>query len=426
MSLFERFGWGRGDGRRKAAEAKEMTGDLAGAVELYLEAGLPDAAARVLLLRADAERAPDRRIAFCAAAERTAADEALRQAALRRKALLSFDVLSARGASAMRSEVLAVGRELEEAGEFTRAADAYALVDDHDSEVRALTAAGAIERLEDRLRVSMTSIREQREREAVVARIADLDRMGERRAALEAARRWLADHEDDRIADAARAIRARLLTGALIDVIDASDGRDVGSGGEATRCALGDEVTIGRGEATIVVASRAVSRIHVRIRRGAAGALVEDLGTRNGTTLAGARLSAPLPVGAGVRVLLGGEVPCAITPRAPTRGAGGAGDAGYVVEIAGERYLAPLGDLVAGSWRIRREQAGDEAFVVLRTPRGGAPAFLGDLQLAASVELCAGDAVSASRGGPVVLRLPGAGGGGPPPAAPSRPRGGSW
>jgi hypothetical protein len=417
VSLFERFGWGRGDGRRKAAEAREVAGDLAGAAELYLEAELPDEAARVLLLRADAEHAPDRRIAFCAAAARTARSEEIQRAALRRKALLSFDVLSARGASAMRSEVLAVARELEDIGEMERAADAYALAEDQDAEVRALTAAGAIERLEDRLRVSMTSAREQREREAVVARIADLDRMAERRAALEAAQRWLAEREDEQVADTARGIRARLLTGPLIDVEE---------GGAARRCALGDEITIGRGEATIVVASRAVSRTHVRLRRGAAGAELEDLGTRNGTTLAGARLSAPLPIGAGVRVLLGGEVPCAISPRAPANSAGGAGDGAYVVEVAGERYLAPLGDLVAGPWRIRREQVAGEAFVVLRTPRGAPPPFLADLQLAAAVELCAGDALSASRGGPIALRLLGAPRGEAPQDSPSRPQRGSW
>ncbi|MCC6557652.1 MAG: FHA domain-containing protein, partial [Polyangiaceae bacterium] len=122
-------------------------------------------------------------------------------------------------------------------------------------------------------------------------------------------------------------------------------------------------------------------------------------------------------IGGGVRVLLGGEVPCAVTPLA-------GGDRGWAVEIAGERYVAPLGDLPAGPWRIRRELRGGEPFVVLRTPPGAPPPFLGDFQLAAEVELCAGDAISASRGGPVVLRLPGAPGAAPPPA-PSRPSGGA-
>lgn len=390
MSLLDWFGLKRGDSQRRAAEAKELAGDLAGAVELYLEAGMPDDAARVLLLRADAERGAEKRIAFCASAARTAESPELRRAALARKALLSFDLLRARGghSGAMRSEILGVARELEAAGELERAADAYALVDDAESEARVLAAAGAIERLEERLRASMTAARDQRELAALLGRIADLDRMAERREALAAADAWLASRSDERVADAARAIRARLLSGPIVDV-------DLGP--RVVRCALGDEVTIGRGEATIPVASRAVSRTHVRIRRVAAGVVVEDLGTRNGTTLAGARLTAPLPVGSGVRLVLGGEVPCAIEPVD--------GD-GVVVEVAGERFVAPLGALPVGPWRIRLERAGASAFIVLETPPGAPAPFLGDYQLAASVELCAGDAIAAARGAPAVFRIP--------------------
>jgi hypothetical protein len=402
VSLFEWFGLRRGDSRRRAAEAKELAGDLAGAVELYLDAGMPDDAARVLLLRADAERSVEKRIAFCASASRMAESPELKRAALGRKALLAFDLVRARGASVMRSEALAVARELEEAGELERAADAYALVGDTESETRVLAAAGAIERLEERLRSSMTVERDQRELAAVLRSIADLDRMAERREAIAVAEAWIAGNRGgEQVADALRAIRARLLSGPILSLE---------LGGALLRCALGDEVTIGRGEATIVVASRAVSRTHVRIRRGPSGVEVEDLGTRNGTTLAGARLTGPLPVGRGVQLLLGGEVPCAITP--------GTGE-GCVVEIAGDRFTAPLGDLPVGPWRIRVDRAGASAFVALKTPPGAPPPFLGDYQLAPSVELCAGDAIASARGGTAVFRLPPAG------EAPSIRRGGA-
>ncbi|AUX23684.1 hypothetical protein SOCEGT47_042120 [Sorangium cellulosum] len=392
MSLFEWFGLKRGDSRRRAAEARELAGDLAGAVELYIEAGMPDDAARVLLLRADAERSVEKRIAFCASASRTAESPELRRAALGRKALLALDLVRARGASAMRSEVLAVARDLEEAGELERAADAYALVGDVESEARVLAAAGAIDRLEERLRVSMSVERSQRELAAVLRRIADLDRMAERREAISVAEAWLGERRDcEQVADALRAIRARLLAGPVVALE---------LGGALLRCALGDEVTIGRGEATIVVASRAVSRTHLRIRRGPPGVEVEDLGTRNGTTLAGARLTAPLPVGRGVELLLGGEVPCAIAP---------ADGQGCVVEVAGERFAAPLGDLPVGPWRLRLDRAGASAFVVLSTPPGAPPPFLGDYQLAPAVELCAGDAIAAARGETAVFRVRAAG-----------------
>ncbi|EYF07356.1 FHA domain-containing protein [Chondromyces apiculatus] len=389
MGLFERFGWGRGDGRRKA-EAKELAGDLAAAVDLYIDAELHDEAARVLLLRADAEQAPERRLAFCAAAARTATSPDMVKGALRRKALMTFDLLVGRGVSAMRSEVLAVAQELEHSGEPERAADAYAMAGDQESEARALAAAGAIEKLEERLRVSLTEARSVRERAEVLSRISDLDRVAERRTALAEAERWLAAHVDERVADAARAIRARLLRGPIVDL-------EVQ--GTTRRYALGDEVTLGRGDATIVIASRAISRIHARLRRGPEGAIeIEDLGTRNGTTIAGARLSGPLRIGGEVQVLLGGEVPCRLTPLQ---------EGGCEVELAGTRVVAPLQDLAVGPWRLRCERVGPLCLVVLTTPPGADRPYLQGYQLAAAVELGTGDAIASARGGEVVFRVPG-------------------
>jgi hypothetical protein len=166
-------------------------------------------------------------------------------------------------------------------------------------------------------------------------------------------------------------------------------------GGVISRFALGAAPTIGRGEATIVVASRAISRLHVRLRREKGGAVIEDLATRNGTLIAGARLSGPIPVGAGLRVELGGEIRCELTEEGP----------GVVVEIAGERYVAPLGELTVGSWRIDHEVAGEDAFVVLRTPPGAPRPFLGGFELAARVELCVGDEIRATRAGEIAIRV---------------------
>jgi hypothetical protein len=149
----------------KAARAKEMSGELADAVDLYQEAGLPDEAARVLLMRADGERSAEKRIALLALAAYTAQSEDIKKKAAGRKALVSFDVLRGRGGSFLKSEVLAVARELEEAGELEPAADAYALAGDADGEIRALTAAGAIERLEDRLRANEAATRDERDLE---------------------------------------------------------------------------------------------------------------------------------------------------------------------------------------------------------------------------------------------------------------------
>ncbi len=408
MGLLDRFLTKSKREGQKARQARERenAGDLGDAIELYVEAGVGDEAARVLLLRADAEASVEKRIAFCAMAAQRAESPELRRKAAGRKALCSFDTLRKSGGSFLESEMLAVARELEEAGELERAADAFALANDHDGEVRALTAAGAIERLEDRLRTSERDTRSERELEQRLRRIADLDRTAERRAALDLCRVVLAERDDPRVADAARAIRARLLRGPVVDLE---------IHGELRRYALGGEVSIGRGDATIIIGSRAVSRRHLRLCRGPEGAFVEDLDTRNGTMLAGvggARVAGRLPVGDGLRLVLGAEVPCSILPLSLTADAptplGPIGDECYAIEIAGWRYLAPLGPLPIDGWRIGVEPAGeeDESYVVLSTPGAAARPYLGDFQLAARVELCHGDEIRAARGGPTRLRAP--------------------
>lgn len=346
-----------------------------------------------MLLRADAERDSARRIALCGLAAKTAVDAGLRRRAAARKALLGFDVLRARLGPPLESEVLAVGRELEELGELERAAEAYALAGDVESEVRALTATGDLEKLEARLGRADLAERAQRDAELTLRRLDDLDRSGERRAALQLAKVLSTGPEAERAADLERAIVARLARGPIVDLeLD----------GARVRCALADELTVGRSQATVVVASQAVSRVHLRVRRSAEGPVVEDLDTRNGTLLAGARLTGPIPVGSGLRLSLGGEIPCRLSP---------AGDAPWaesgavVVEVAGERYLAPLGEMRVGAWRLRCETVGDETFVVLRTPEGEARPLLGELELGATAELCAGDELRSVRGGPVRLRV---------------------
>jgi pSer/pThr/pTyr-binding forkhead associated (FHA) protein len=388
MGLFDIFGKGFGESRLvRAARSKELAGELGAAVDLYLEAELFDEAARVLLLRADGERSADKRIAFCASAARTAKGEALKKQALARKALLTFDVLRGQGGAFLRSDMASVAKELEDAGELERAAEAFALAGDAEAEVRTLTAAGAIERLEERLSQGESAERDERDRDITLRKIADLEKTAERRAALEIARAWLAAHDDERVADAARAIRARLARGPVVPLE---------IGGAKLLVALGVEVTIGRGDATILVASRAISRKHLRVRRVGAGLVIEDLGTRNGTMLAGARVTAPLPVGRGVRVDLGGEIPCSIEPRA---------EGGVVIEVGGSVYAAPLSDFDVGPWRVSFDGDGDESFVVLKTPTGKARPYLGDFELAQAVELAAGDEIRSERHGSIVLRV---------------------
>lgn len=391
MGIFDRFTRG---GRVKSAQAKELSGHLAEAVQLYLDADMPDDAARVLLLRADAERSPEQRIAFCEMAARTAKNETLRKDARGRKALISFDIVRSKQGAPMRSELARVARELEEAGLLERAAEAYVLAGDAEAEVRMLTEMGAIEQLEERLKASNAESRKARVREDARRRISDLDKTAERRAALDAARIALTEDDDEVIRDVVRTIRARLVVGATARFEIQ---------GQIVHCAFGEEVTVGRGDATIVVGMRAISRVHIAVCRDGHGVVVRDLDTRNGTMLAGARISGSIPVGNGLRLELGGEVPCTIEPT--TGFAQELAPDGVTLTIAGVTWIVPLGPLLVGTWLLDRATYGSDSFTVVRTPTGLSRPIIGELELAGEVELCYGDELRASRGGPVVLRV---------------------
>jgi hypothetical protein len=307
------------------------------------------------------------------------------------------------------AELRAVAEELSAVGLWEQAADAYVLLGDGEAEVRVLEEAGAIERLEQRLAAQAAAEARGRERAALMGALADLDRTGERRAACERAERWLERGPDEAVEVELTRIRAKLLRGplALLELE-----------GHALRVAFGTEATIGRTDATIVVGSSAVSRQHVRLFRRQGEVWLEDLGTRNGTCIRGARLSAPVPVGAGLELELAGQIPCAVGPGKPSAAAPGLTP--VLVRVAGQSTLLPLGPLPAGSsggWSIDFEPAGGSGLVVLRTNPGSAPPIMAGLTVADAVELAAGDELSETRGGPVVLRVLGRdsapGGGGP-------------
>lgn len=108
---------------------------------------------------------------------------------------------------------------------------------------------------------------------------------------------------------------------------------------------------LGRADATITLASPLLSRRHLRLFRRAGAAFIEDLHSHNGTWLAGARISAPIPVGNSVDLLLGKEIACSIG----FIGAGSSG--GLSLDVAGERWLVPLGPLLVDGHACRSKRA---------------------------------------------------------------------
>src|SRR5262249_29699812 len=113
------------------------------------------------------------------------------------------------------------------------------------------------------------------------------------------------EREDFEVALLAREYASRLVRGPMVAV-------DVD--GDEHRFVLGREVTIGRRGASISLASQLISRQHLLVRQVGATAVVEDLGSHNGTLVGGVPLSGPIPIGSGVRLELAGHVPCWISP----------------------------------------------------------------------------------------------------------------
>ncbi len=370
-----------------------MAGDLQAAAELYLKAELPAEAARVLLLSADAVADPERRIVICAQAARVGEGTEVGQQARRRKALLSYDLAVSAPGATMHGELLTVAGELEACDEWEKAAQAYSLAGDEEAELRVLREAGAIERLESRLHEEAESRRFERDRRQLLRKITDLDSFAERREALRLADQWLETHTDEQVQHELVKIRGRLLSGPLLTLQVE---------GSTQRFALGSEVTLGRSGATITVHSRAVSRQHLRLFRQDGEFFVEDLETRNGTCLAGARISGALPVREGLALQLAGQIDCNIEPRDP-----GLPKAALTVEVAGERYCVALGPAwILDGWQVIDAHEGADRFVVLHAAEPFEPPYLNGYRLAREIQLCWGDELTRTRQGPVVVRVP--------------------
>jgi hypothetical protein len=296
--------------------------------------------------------------------------------AVARAAQLTAEAFQALGGRPKRDAARDVAWALEEAGETGRAAEIAVLGGD-------LAEAG---------RLGVPPRRAPgAEAGAVLAEMDALDRRGQRLAAVGVGRAFLAGHADAEVAAAARGLLARLCRGPRLTL--ALDGEEVA-------LLLGDVVTVGRVEASLTIPSPLVSRAHVRLFRRDGVALVEDLGSHNGTWLAGARLAAPLPIGAGVALALGGQIPCSLVP------APGALAGAIAVTVAGERWIAPLGPLDLGVARLATETREAELVVTLRLAPGGA-AWLEEAPVASAIELSPGDRLRLGGAAPREIRVVG-------------------
>jgi FHA domain len=391
VGVFDRF-FGLGRGRDiRAARRVELRGDLEKAVELYGLASAPEEAARVMVLRGDAETDVRVRMRHYTQAVATAPEgHPVRDEARRKRATL---LISQFGGTALsegtRRELRAAAEELLAVGDAAHAAEAFRLAADREGEAKALQAAGDVESLELLLTEQQRDERRGRQRSDVHQEVELLASSGRRREALAAAERWIASHDDASLRDRAAAIRGRRAAGPIVEVALRET---------RVTLALGGAIVIGRTEGTLRVPSQAVSRRHVRIVREGADIVVRDLGTRNGTQLRGMSLRGAIPVPAdsvGLDLTLGKEVHVRIAASDLVEGA-------VSIELAGHTYIAPLGParVPQTPWTLG---LGADDWVELVAH--GRPPYLGDMSLAEMTTLFLGDALADERNGPVVLHV---------------------
>lgn len=389
-------------GRPSAARAQraELRGDLARAVELWAYADRPDEVARLMILRGDAEPEPRQRLLHYAQAVLTApaGSELARSARVKRASLTLLMAEGAPVSAVARRDLLEAAKDLEAAGEAEKAAEAYALVHDPEGEARALTQAGAVDELETLLTTQHDKEQAARRRHHALGEIETFIASGRRREALAAAERLaLAVPLEPAASETAHTLRTRRIAGPVSRILRS---------GKPIHVVLGEEVVIGRSEGSLTVRSSALSRKHVAIARVDGRVVLRDLASRNGTLLRGMKIADFVPVGDGVEVLLAGEVPLKVTPSAAFAGA-------VDIQVAGESYVAPLGDarLGIGEWRL--ECAADGWIELVTDDRP--PAYLlcgrggGGLTLASRTTLLAGDAFATTRSGEPALEILGIG-----------------
>lgn len=369
-------------GRRRAGLARarrlEAMGSLDEATALYVELGERSEAARVLVLRADAAVDSERRRLLLGQARAFAEGEQAR-AIEAKLARLTLELAKSGAYRPSHAELREMASRLEQVGESALAAEVYAQVGDREAEARMLVEAGAIDRLEAVLDSENARERAERERSALHARVRDLCLAGARRKA-----RALGEElreRDARVGDLLRDVEARRPSLPRV-VLELS--------GERMDVLFGAEVTLGRAEASLLIASPAVSRTHLAIRPSPDGPEAVDLGSRNGTMLSGARLDAAVGVGEGITLALGGEVRVELSP---WRGGG------VRIAYASETVYAPLGALELDGWKL---SAADDGWLELEA---SAPAYLDGLLVQGAVQLIRGDCLRRTADGPVALEV---------------------
>lgn len=374
------------DGRLRRARAAEARGEMRAAAGLYAEAGMPLEAGRALLH--DAERAPrhEERVQSWLDALRTLPSDAhdLRKEAEVKLGRAVLAQAKAHGAAGVleRERLADAAERLERHGAFVDAADAWEALGRQEDLARCLELGGEIDRLEAVLgksnEVDAASARVRR----LVSEAELASELGDRESARVALRECVALAPND--ADLLRMLReleGRWLGGRRVKLSCARDGH-------VTRLTVVGRlpVTLGRSEADVVVRGGSVSRAHCEIYREGEHLFVRDLGSRNGTLVAGIPIAAPMRLTGPTEVGLGDDATVRVTPRGLSadvevlRGL----DRGERTVIGGEQVALP--DL-----RAAVTFEGDRTLLV---PLEGVSIALATRTIHARIDLLSGDALT--------------------------------
>lgn len=375
MSFFRRLF----DSRARQALDAEVEGDLRKAAYLWVEMGNPEKAAELMIRLGEKSRAIDEKVEAWADALRFLPDTDVEQrrgieARIGVAVLTAARAQGATSADAKRRLGDAASR-LERAERWVEAADCHEILGDSDELARCLEKAGEIERLEKVLEAS--SARDQRA--ARLRRLVSEQELAAKVGARADARRALREAvglapEDPSIAALLRRLEEKWPRGRRLRL--EVGGARVGIVGSLP-------LVVGRSDADVTVRGGSVSRRHCEIDRVGGVVVVRDLGSRNGTLIAGVPIGAEIALSGPTEIGLGDDVALRVSP----------GERGVAIEVLrgldrGERVIAGEAELridgVPASFSFVEDRA-------VMTPDPGTRVVLGVQSVAAPIDLLYGD-----------------------------------
>lgn len=297
------------DGRGRRARAAEAEGRHRDAASLYAAMGEMVDAGRCLAHAGDKATSHDERIAAWLDALSMFPEIALdeRKAVEIKIGRAVLEEAKARGVatSEERRRVADAAERLERSGKYAEAADAFELLGQKGDAARCLELGGEVDRLE----VLLADSNAVDAREAKIRRLVSEHELalalGDRRAARASLREVVSlAPEDAGLRQLLRRVEERWIAAPVTLVV----------AGKRVSFSQRLPALIGRSDADIVVRGTSVSRQHAEIVSEGGRFVVRDLGSRNGTLVAGMPLAGPLAIEGVIEVGLGDDVSVKVRP----------------------------------------------------------------------------------------------------------------